>query len=102
MRKWYSKNRERVLEQIRERRKTGEMAAAERQRYHSDPDFKKRKLARCRVNTSIRRNQIQRKCCEECGSPNAHAHHENYDRPLDVRWLCEQHHRLIHGERLAA
>lgn len=37
--------------------------------------------------------------CEVCGSSNqTHAHHDDYDKPLDVRWLCPQHHRDWHKE----
>lgn len=27
------------------------------------------------------------------------AHHEDYDKPLDVVWLCGFHHRQLHEER---
>lgn len=35
--------------------------------------------------------------CSECGKDNLqgvelHAHHSDYDRPLDVEWLCRQCH----------
>jgi hypothetical protein len=23
-------------------------------------------------------------------------HHDNYDRPLEVRWLCRTHHSEVH------
>jgi len=37
--------------------------------------------------------------CEICLSTDSvHAHHDDYDRPLDVRWLCPQHHRDWHKE----
>lgn len=28
------------------------------------------------------------------------AHHEDYARPLDVRWLCFKHHRETHGQQV--
>jgi hypothetical protein len=30
--------------------------------------------------------------CEEVGQ----AHHDDYSRPLDVRWLCRVHHEALH------
>lgn len=36
--------------------------------------------------------------CEVCGEK-AEAHHDDYDRPGDVRWLCRRHHRQVHARR---
>lgn len=44
------------------------------------------------VNNAIRDGKIARQPCEVCGRK-AQAHHEDYSKPLDVRWLCFQHHR---------
>ena len=36
--------------------------------------------------------------CEVCGSPGAAlAHHDDYNKPLAVRWLCFQHHMQHHA-----
>jgi hypothetical protein len=35
--------------------------------------------------------------CEKCGAVNAQVHHEDYENPLDVRWLCRKHHLEYHG-----
>ena len=32
--------------------------------------------------------------CIACGA-NAEAHHPDYDKPLEVIWVCKPHHRLI-------
>ncbi len=39
--------------------------------------------------------------CPRCGSQGKeiHAHHEDYSRPLDVRWLCEGCHFQLHREQ---
>jgi len=42
--------------------------------------------------------------CEKCGSSTAdlHAHHEDYDRPLDVIWLCRSCHLHAHSREHAS
>jgi len=35
--------------------------------------------------------------CEICGCEKSEAHHDDYSRPLDVRWLCRVHHLMHHG-----
>lgn len=49
--------------------------------------------ARSLVKMRIRRGKMVRGACEVCGEPNAQAHHPDYRKPLDVRWLCLKHHR---------
>lgn len=44
------------------------------------------------LNNAVRDGKVQRGVCVRCGSPEVHAHHEDYSRPLDVVWLCPAHH----------
>ena len=37
--------------------------------------------------------------CENCGALEVEAHHDDYDKPLEVRWLCRHDHRQLHRER---
>lgn len=38
--------------------------------------------------------------CEICQSTeNVEAHHDDYSKPLDIRWLCQRHHREVHHPR---
>lgn len=48
--------------------------------------------ARSYVNTYIRRGKIKKGFCEICNSENVQAHHNDYSKPLEVRWLCNKHH----------
>lgn len=54
------------------------------------------------VARALKRGRLIRaKACEECGgSGRLHAHHEDYARPLDVRWLCPPCH-VAHHEKAA-
>nr|DAD85891.1 MAG TPA: hypothetical protein [Siphoviridae sp. ctGdK3] len=29
---------------------------------------------------------------------NLEAHHDDYSKPLQVRWLCRRHHKQLHKE----
>lgn len=42
--------------------------------------------------------QLERKPCEVCGETKVEAHHDDYLKPLDVRWLCKRHHAEVHTE----
>lgn len=35
--------------------------------------------------------------CEGCGSPEVEMHHEDYEKPLDIRWLRPTCHYLAHN-----
>jgi len=48
------------------------------------------------VRNAIKRGDIQRGPCVECGKPGEHGHHDDYSKPLDVTWLCLVHHHEHH------
>ena len=64
--------------------------------YQSTKIAKTVRAARRKVATEIQAGRLDRGNCEVCGSNRAHAHHKNYERPLDVIWLCRKHHEEIH------
>lgn len=51
--------------------------------------------ARNAVSNAIRDGRLMKQACEKCGA-NAQAHHEDYRKPLVVRWLCRAHHLEEH------
>lgn len=99
--------------------------AYDRERYHNDPERKKatretfarwakenpegptiasrewrkrnpeKYRAQNTVNNAIRNGKFERKGCVVCGEK-AHAHHEDYSKPLEVVWLCPKHHSDYH------
>ena len=39
--------------------------------------------------------------CIVCNKEKAHAHHDNYSKPLEIIWLCHEHH-MKHHEMMKA
>ena len=58
-----------------------------------------RASAYSKVAKAVQSGELVRLPCQECGSEPAEAHHEDYDRPLDVLWLCQPHHKRLHREQ---
>ena len=60
--------------------------------------FRKKYIAHNMVNNAIRDGKLFSEQCEVCGSHSSHAHHDDYAKPLNVRWLCAVHHKEWHKE----
>lgn len=61
----------------------------------------KRQRAHSRVHAALRNGQLARGACErrsENCQGQIEGHHENYDLPLKVTWLCRRHHLGRHIE----
>lgn len=43
----------------------------------------------------IKVGRLKRLPCEVCGKPKSEAHHDDYSKPLEVKWFCKFHHHLI-------
>lgn len=55
-------------------------------------------IAHSLVSRAVKSGKIVKKPCVVCGATsNLEAHHANYEKPLDVTWLCSLHHRHEHG-----
>lgn len=73
-----------------------------RKRY-ADPEKRRLHQVRSLTRHAIARGDLLRQPCEVCGAEQVEAHHDDYSRPLEVRWLCPVHHREHHQcERDAA
>lgn len=59
--------------------------------------FPKKYRAHNMVNNYKRDGKIEEGPCEVCGhTEKVTAHHDDYDKPLEIRWLCYPHHAEWH------
>lgn len=89
---------ERVAEEYKKRQK---------KRRADRPELKVKERARAVINHAVSRGELVRpSACEECSGPGReykdgragiHAHHDDYSKPLEVRWLCGNCHDAVHG-----
>ena len=47
---------------------------------------------------ALKNGKIKRFPCKVCGEEKVHGHHEDYNKPLKIIWLCSKHHRRVHGK----
>lgn len=91
--RWRENNPERSRE-VRKAyyERNAERIRAERLAYRDREPEKER--ARWTLNNAVRRGDIQKGECEvgaDCLG-RIEAHHDDYSKPLEVRWLCQRHH----------
>ena len=58
----------------------------------------RRQVAHSAVARAIRSGLLVRMPCIRCGKEKSEAHHEDYDKPLEVMWLCTPCHKQRHKE----
>ena len=58
----------------------------------------RRGVAHSKVARAIRNGLLTKAPCIVCGSDKSVAHHEDYDKPLDVIWYCQIHHKERHKQ----
>lgn len=77
-------------EYMREWRKTHPLSEEARRKDNS----------RSYAHTYLRRGKIVRQPCEVCGLLNSQMHHDDYSKPLEVRWFCRECHLKFHNSNV--
>lgn len=50
------------------------------------------------AHKAIKQGELIKGPCEICGTPdNVNGHHDDYAKPLEIRWLCVRHHMALHA-----
>ena len=98
-REYRKKNKKKVNTRKREWRRSRQDIESKQQaeRRRKSPDkFKARDV----INGLIRSGKLKRQTsCSDCGCKcKPEAHHDDYSKPLEVRWLCKQCHTSKHSE----
>ena len=95
-RQYRAKNKVKIRKYGREYNK----AYRKKNGYNNEKNWKKRNPEKLKIENilqnAVRSGKLKRKPCEVCGKEKTHGHHENYNEPLLVNWLCAVHHKEIH------
>jgi hypothetical protein len=101
-RKYNEKNRDRINE------KQNAFLATEKGReyslsyyYETKEKFQIKRNARNKLRYAVRSGNIMKpEICDLCLSKTKlHGHHEDYSKPLDIKWVCNFCHKKIHNEK---
>lgn len=90
------------IEQIRaydrERSKLPHRAMDRARRYlRYKADNPEKRAAHIAVGNAVRDGKLLKMDCAFCGASSTVAHHHDYDKPLDVTWLCQPCHVRFHA-----
>lgn len=96
-REGYARHRERRVEAARSYSRSEKGREMQRARSARRRVTEKEKVgARTKLNNALRYGRVVRGPCRDCGSSETHGHHHDYSKPLDVIWLCQEHHIAEH------
>lgn len=89
------KDKQRARDRARHQRPERKAYVAEKARLWRQR-YPERAKAHFAVSNAIRDGKLQKGPCEVCGDGRVHGHHDDYTKPLEVRWLCPKHHAQHH------
>ena len=98
-------NRQKRIDYYREYDRQRGARQSEEYREFYRQTYPEKERARHMVSNAVRDGRLIREPCEKCGREYTHGHHDDYSRPLDVRWLCPpchfaEHRRLAMREKV--
>ncbi len=91
-----------VVSATEQRRNKSDKRRTLKQKY--DKIYRENNPEKCKahraVAAAIRNGHLLRKPCEVCQNLKSEAHHHDYSKPLDVKWLCFKCHREIEHNQI--
>ncbi len=95
-RTWRMKNRKKMRDYKREYNKKYRAKFGLKNEYASKKRYPHKERARYLLQKAVKLGVVIKGPCEVCGTTEVQAHHDNYKKPLTVRWFCPLHHSEIH------
>lgn len=98
----YEKQRAMLPERVEARKKYRKTDAGKKAMLKANKKYRENNPNKYRahnmVNNAVRDGNLFPEPCEICGMGLARGHHDDYAKPLNVRWLCPEHHKQWHDE----
>ena len=99
----YRKNIKHYIEYEKERQKSEERRLKKIDyQLKSRSKYPEKYKANCAVNNALRDGRLKKGFCELCGNEKTQAHHDDYAKPLEVKWLCQACHSHIHNKNISS
>lgn len=96
-RKHYEENKEKILERNKKYREANKDRLLRLGvEYHRKRKRTHYGQVHSAISNAIHNGRMTKQPCEVCGAEPAEAHHDDYNKPLEVRWLCDKHHKEWH------
>ena len=86
--RWYHKNYRKNFDQDRLRR------LKRKKKYRLK--YPEKEKAHYALHAAVYKGVIKKQPCEVCGNQKVQGHHPDYSKPLEVKWLCVNHHMMEH------
>jgi hypothetical protein len=64
------------------------------------PEQTMKRACREQLAKAVKNGIVVKQPCSVCGETKSEAHHEDYNKPYDVIWLCRYHHSALHHPNL--
>lgn len=98
----YDKERSKLPHRVEARKKYSKSDRGKKAHLRANAKYRKENPKKYKahdmVAKAIKRGELIKMNCEICGSNKAEAHHDDYNKPLVVRWLCDEHHKEWHRQ----
>lgn len=91
-REYRSKNRDKIRAYNREYNQKWRKKNGYKNEYNSKKRYPEKEKARRILRKAIKDGKVKRGNCYVCNKSESQGHHDDYSKPLSVKWFCSLHH----------